>query len=29
VKLVTDNGTVLLPNSTILTAVVGPPGAFG
>ena len=29
VKLVTDNGTILLPNSTILTAVVGPPGAFG
>jgi small-conductance mechanosensitive channel len=29
VKLVTDNGTVLLPNSSILTAVVGPPGAFG
>ena len=28
VKLVTDHGTILLPNSTILTAVVGPPGAF-
>jgi len=28
VKLVTDNGTILLPNSTILTAVVGPPGVF-
>jgi hypothetical protein len=29
VKLVTDNGTVLLPNAAILSAVVGPPGVFG
>jgi hypothetical protein len=29
VKLVTDNGTLLLPNSQILSAVVGPPGGFG
>lgn len=28
VKLVTDNGTILLPNSTLLTAAIGPPGAF-
>ena len=28
VKLVTDNGTILLPNSTLLTAAVGPPGVF-
>lgn len=28
VKLVTDRGTVLLPNSTILTAAIGPPGVF-
>ncbi|MBS2966502.1 mechanosensitive ion channel family protein [Actinocrinis puniceicyclus] len=29
VKLVTDNGTVLLPNAAILSAVIGPPGVFG
>ena len=28
VKIVTDKGTVLLPNSTILTASVGPSGVF-
>jgi small-conductance mechanosensitive channel len=28
VKMVTDQGTILLPNSTVLTAVVGPPGVF-
>jgi small-conductance mechanosensitive channel len=28
VKIVTDRGTVLLPNSTILTASVGPSGVF-
>jgi hypothetical protein len=28
VKIVTDHGTVLLPNSSILTASVGPPGVF-
>ena len=28
VKLVTDKGTILLPNSTILTATVGPSGVF-
>jgi small-conductance mechanosensitive channel len=28
VKMVTDHGTILLPNSTLLTAVVGPPGVF-
>jgi small-conductance mechanosensitive channel len=28
VKLVTDNGTILLPNSTLLTAAIGPPGVF-
>jgi small-conductance mechanosensitive channel len=28
VKLVTDHGTILLPNSALLTAAVGPPGAF-
>lgn len=28
VKMVTDHGTILLPNSAVLTAVVGPPGAF-
>jgi small-conductance mechanosensitive channel len=28
VKIVTDRGTVLLPNSSILTASVGPAGVF-
>lgn len=28
VRLSTANGVLLLPNSTILTAVIGPPGAF-
>ena len=28
VRLSTDRGELLLPNSTILTAVIGPPGAF-
>ena len=28
VKLVTDKGTILLPNSTILSATVGPSGVF-
>lgn len=28
VKMVTDHGTILLPNSTLLTAAVGPPGVF-
>jgi hypothetical protein len=28
VRLATDRGSLLLPNSTILTAVIGPPGAF-
>jgi small-conductance mechanosensitive channel len=28
VRLSTDRGILLLPNSTILTAVIGPPGAF-
>jgi small-conductance mechanosensitive channel len=28
VKLVTDNGTILLPNAALLTAAVGPPGVF-
>ena len=28
VRLRTDRGELLLPNSTILTAVIGPPGAF-
>jgi small-conductance mechanosensitive channel len=28
VKLVTDRGTILLPNSTILTASIGPSGVF-
>jgi hypothetical protein len=28
VRMVTDQGTVLLPNSSVLTAVVGPAGAF-
>ena len=29
VKLVTDHGTILLPNSSIVSASIGPPGAFG
>jgi len=28
VRLATDRGSLLLPNSTILTAVIGPPGVF-
>jgi small-conductance mechanosensitive channel len=28
VRLATERGELLLPNSTILTAVIGPPGAF-
>lgn len=28
VMMVTDHGTILLPNSTLLTAAVGPPGVF-
>jgi small-conductance mechanosensitive channel len=28
IRLATDRGSLLLPNSTILTAVIGPPGAF-
>jgi hypothetical protein len=28
VKLVTDHGTILLPNAALLTAAVGPPGVF-
>jgi hypothetical protein len=28
VRMVTDQGTILLPNSSVLTAVVGPAGAF-
>ncbi len=28
VKLVTNRGTILLPNSSLLTAAVGPPGVF-
>lgn len=28
VRMVTDHGTILLPNSSVLTAVVGPPGVF-
>jgi small-conductance mechanosensitive channel len=28
VRLATDRGPLLLPNSTLLTAVIGPPGAF-
>ena len=28
VRLATDRGSLLLPNSTILTAVIGPPGSF-
>jgi small-conductance mechanosensitive channel len=28
VRLATDRGSLLLPNSTLLTAVIGPPGAF-
>jgi len=27
-RLATDHGSLLLPNSTILTAVIGPPGVF-
>jgi hypothetical protein len=27
-RLATDRGSLLLPNSTILTAVIGPPGSF-
>lgn len=29
VKLVTEHGTILLPNSSIVSASIGPPGAFG
>ena len=28
IRLATERGSLLLPNSTILTAVIGPPGAF-
>lgn len=28
VRLITDRGPLLLPNSTLLTAVIGPPGVF-
>jgi hypothetical protein len=28
VRLATERGSLLLPNSTLLTAVIGPPGAF-
>lgn len=28
VRLATDRGSLLLPNSTLLTAVIGPPGVF-
>jgi hypothetical protein len=28
IRLATDRGSLLLPNSMVLTAVIGPPGVF-